>query len=357
MTTSTAAQLSSGRARITALDGVRGFAILAVLLHHAFKVKLLWMGVDLFFVLSGFLITTILVRSKGPSFRSYIGHFYRRRAQRILPPYLLLLIVGSIIYGTWWLHEWYFYLGAMNFLKVLNLPAMPVAPLWSLAIEEQFYLVWPLAVFFLNRRQLIICSIALISIAPILRFVCTPLFHRPWAIYMLLPFRMDCLACGALLSLIWPALHARLDRVPALRTRLWLAAIPVVLLSFSALALLAHRGIGTLSGSPIGNALIYEASLVIVTSLFFFALSGGAPRLFAFRPLVWLGTISYSLYLIHSLMLDCAINRHLRFAAPLAIGASLIYAAASWYWMEKPILALGHPDARLVAAQVRSNQS
>ena len=357
MTTPTAAEPSGGHARITPLDGVRGLAILAVLLHHAFEAKLLWMGVDLFFVLSGFLITTILVRSKGLGFRRYIGHFYRRRAQRILPPYLLLLLIGSVVYGTWWLHEWYFYFGAMNFLKVFNLPALPASPLWSLAIEEQFYLVWPLAVFFLNRRQLMVCSVGLMLLAPILRFVCTPILHRPWAIYMLLPFRMDCLACGALLSLVWPMLHAHLDRSPALRRRLWFAAAVGVVLSLAVLRLLQHRGIGTLSGSAIGNAFIYEAALIIVTSLFFFALSGGAPRLFCFRPLVWLGTVSYSLYLIHGLLLNRAFDKHLPFAAPLAIGASLLYAAASWYWLEKPILSLGRPDARLVTALVQSKQS
>ena len=364
MTTPTAAGPSSGPARITALDGIRGLAILAVVLHHAFAIKLLWMGVDLFFVLSGFLITTILVRSKGPSFRRYIGHFYRRRAQRILPPYLLLLLIGSLVYGTFWLHEWYFYLGAMNFLKVLNLPAMPIVPLWSLAIEEQFYLVWPLAVFFLNRRQLIACSAALMLLAPILRFTCTPLFHRPWAIYMLLPFRMDCLACGALLSLLWPVLHARLSCSPALCTRLWIATAAAVLFSFTVLGFFGHRGIGTHSGSALGNAFIYEAALLLVTSLFLFALSGGTPRLFAFRPLVWLGTISYSVYLIHTLLLNCAFNLQLHSADPqpkvaalLAIVAALLYAAASWYWLEKPILSLGHPDSQLVAAQVQSKQS
>ena len=73
--------------RISQLDGVRGLAILAVFLHHALKIKLLWMGVDLFFILSGFLITGILLSAKGQKLGSYFAHFYSRRARRILAPY------------------------------------------------------------------------------------------------------------------------------------------------------------------------------------------------------------------------------------------------------------------------------
>ena len=72
--------------RITQLDGLRAIAIITVFSHHAFETRLTWMGVDLFFILSGFLITDILIRSRNRSIRDYFGSFYARRIRRILPP-------------------------------------------------------------------------------------------------------------------------------------------------------------------------------------------------------------------------------------------------------------------------------
>jgi peptidoglycan/LPS O-acetylase OafA/YrhL len=107
--------------RITQLDGIRGFAIIAVFLHHAFGLKLLWSGVDLFFVLSGLLITGILLQQKKTrSLGSYLGHFYERRARRILSPYLLLLTLTTIFFGVAWLSHVGFYIFLMNMLKWLQ---------------------------------------------------------------------------------------------------------------------------------------------------------------------------------------------------------------------------------------------
>jgi peptidoglycan/LPS O-acetylase OafA/YrhL len=128
--------------RIPQLDGVRALAILAVFVHHALHVRLLWSGVDLFFILSGFLITRVLLDAKHHSLGGYFAHFYARRARRILAPYLLTLIVASFFVGLAWARHWYFYLLFTNLLRPLHI-ALPVAfePLWSLAVEEQFYLL------------------------------------------------------------------------------------------------------------------------------------------------------------------------------------------------------------------------
>src|SRR5580698_6766214 len=119
--------------RIRQLDGVRALAILAVFSHHAFKAKLLWMGVDLFFVLSGFLITGVLMGMKRHTIGSFFRRFYARRARRILPPYLLLLCLATVFLGTGWLHFWYLYILLTNFILPMNIPH-PIAfdPLWSL---------------------------------------------------------------------------------------------------------------------------------------------------------------------------------------------------------------------------------
>ena len=109
-------------ARIEALDGVRTLAIGAVFLHHAFGLKMLWAGVDLFFVLSGFLITGILIGAKGRGLGSYFGHFYERRARRILPPYLVMLALTSVVVGVGWMRQGYLYLFLMNFIVALQMP-------------------------------------------------------------------------------------------------------------------------------------------------------------------------------------------------------------------------------------------
>jgi peptidoglycan/LPS O-acetylase OafA/YrhL len=137
------------------LDGVRALAITAVFLHHAFKIRLLWMGVDLFFILSGFLITGILLQHKTQPIGRYFAEFYNRRVRRILPPYLLLLIVTTILFGVAWMRYAYLYVMLMNVIRALSLERpVSLEVLWSLAVEEQFYLLWPFAVYLLSEAAL-----------------------------------------------------------------------------------------------------------------------------------------------------------------------------------------------------------
>lgn len=159
MTGQDAYQRFLGQRYFASLDGVRCLSIGAVLWHHspAFdpateSVRLLlrgYLGVDLFFVLSGFLITTLLLREEVRNGRISISGFYRRRALRILPVYFLLVTVLSIYY-IWIKGEVqygpmvpYYYLFLANFL-IGDIPLL--APTWSLSVEEQYYLVWPLVI-------------------------------------------------------------------------------------------------------------------------------------------------------------------------------------------------------------------
>src|ERR1700754_3971321 len=107
MTASTLPATPSHHRRIVQLDGLRAIAVLAVFAQHALKAPL-WMGVDLFFVLSGFLITGILLERKARQ-QSYFGYFYARRAGRIPPPYVLLMVVSSILCGLGWAQHWQWY--------------------------------------------------------------------------------------------------------------------------------------------------------------------------------------------------------------------------------------------------------
>jgi peptidoglycan/LPS O-acetylase OafA/YrhL len=323
--------------RILQLDGLRGLAIAAVFIHHAYHAKLLWMGVDLFFCLSGFLITSILLKAREKDFRKYIGAFYARRVRRILPAYVVIMIVVSVIFEVSWARYWYLYLGGMNFLKPLHLTDMQWIPLWSLAVEEQFYFIWPIAVFYLDRKWLASFAVSLMILAPVLRYLCTPLFHSHWAIYMLLPFRMDNLAAGALIAIIWPQVSVKPGRM------VW-AGGSLIALSLASLVLLSKHGFTTYSNTQTGNLWVYEATLAITASLLVMALAGVGRKILTLRPLMFLGTVSYSVYLSHLAALELAPRHNVAIAA---VG-TMAYASIMWFWIEKPIL-----DYRAVSANER----
>jgi len=336
---------SKGTGRIAQLDGLRGIAIAAVLIHHAYHVKLLWMGVDLFFVLSGFLVTGILERQKNKPFGNYIGHFYERRARRILPPYFVIMGVTSIVFGLGWLHYWYLYLGGMNFFHPLGIPSPETLPLWSLAVEEQFYLIWPLAIFFLSRKHVIRLNWLLLIAAPALRYFCTPLFSSEWAVYMLLPFRMDTLAAGALLALYWGDISKRLEALPAFRPQLIAACSSFAILSLSGVLICAKLGITTSSNVPLGNLWIYECTLCIAVAAFVLSMVKVGYRVLTSWPLVWLGRVSYSIYLVHLTALYLFPR-----SVILAVAATIAYALVLWFTVEKPMLRA--PAPRLEQAQL-----
>ena len=318
--------------RIQQLDGVRALAILAVFLHHAFKAKLLWMGVDLFFVLSGFLITGVLMGIKHHPIGSFFRHFYARRARRILPPYLLVLGFATVFIGAAWLHYWYLYVLLTNFILPLNIPH-PVAfdPLWSLAVEEQFYLVWPFAVYFLDERQLRRLTLLLIVIAPVLRGAVH--FPTHWFVYALTPFRMDLLAAGAFLWLEWHRNRAlivlRGPPIGALLATLGIAGIVV----------LARLQVSTFGNSRVGNIFIYESSLCICVGLMLYALSGWKVGWLCLKPLTYVGQISYSMYLVHLGVLGFTQSHFGQLtAAVTAFAITIAYASISWALMEGPLL-------------------
>ncbi len=168
--------------RVPALDGLRGLAILAVVefhfaegltnasrpesaIYNVFRTG--WLGVDLFFVLSGFLITGILSNSKGTP--GYFRNFYWRRALRIFPPYYAFLFVFGVLYplarhrpldAPWW--HWTY---LTNVAIAAGLPVNSCSHFWSLAIEEQFYLLWPLLIYMLSRKAAMNACIACVGIA------------------------------------------------------------------------------------------------------------------------------------------------------------------------------------------------
>ena len=174
------APVSLRRNHLPGLDGLRALAVLSVVAYH-FQfgwAKGGYLGVDLFFVLSGFLITSLLLEEKFESGRIALGAFWARRARRLLPALFVMLVVVTVfpLVASWMgdqaavanvdvelLHgfgissflyyaNWYVIAAGHSYFAALTAP-QPLAHTWSLAIEEQFYLVWPLLVFALTRRS------------------------------------------------------------------------------------------------------------------------------------------------------------------------------------------------------------
>lgn len=325
----------AGETRIGALDGVRGIAILLVFANHAFKVRLAWAGVDLFFVLSGFLITGILLGVKQLRAGAYYRRFYGRRVRRILPPYLLLLAITPVFFGVGWLRFGYMYAFLMNFVTAFGIPHLSsLDVLWSLAVEEQFYLVWPVLVLLLSERALAWAVGVLILAAPLLRYICSPEFPSYAPIYMLTPFRMDLLAAGAGLALVWRKRREWIVRFGGFGPLLSVGALGVLA------ALSREQGFSVTANTPFANVWIYEMTLVASTGVVLWALSGRGVQVLGWGPMRGLGRISYSFYLIHTTVL-IVLQRYLAgrwLVAGLTFGLSLAYSALSWRYLEQPML-------------------
>jgi peptidoglycan/LPS O-acetylase OafA/YrhL len=320
---------TSHESRIPQLDGLRALAISAVYVHHAFHLPLLWAGVDLFFVLSGFLITGILLREKRTPLEG-LKHFYARRALRILPPYGMALLVTQIAVGIFWKTDWPWLTSfASNIgLAFGKMKTAALVPLWSLAVEEQFYLVWPWLLLWTTRRTVRIGAFACLLLAPCLRFLLTPAFSTEFPIYFLTPFRMDLLAAGAML-----ALSNDLER------KRWRFQAPVaVAIGIAVLGTLALFGYRTGGNSRIFNTFGYEGILFVCVGFLAWSLTlkdGFALSCLSARPLRYLGQISYFAYLIHLPLLLAIRNPW------LAMVAVIFLSAASWELVEKRLLAWG----------------
>jgi peptidoglycan/LPS O-acetylase OafA/YrhL len=291
------------------LDLLRGLAILSVVFYHGLywsagegaglqgvaravvlAAKPGWLGVNLFFVLSGFLITGILLDSNGRA--DYFKRFYARRALRILPAYYLFLVVLLVV-GTIGLP--YFLLSFVylsNFAPALGVP-MQFAVLWSLAVEEQFYLVWPAIVRFASPRAMVAVALGIIVAAPALRGVAFARGISPTGIYMYTWLVPDGLATGALVAAI-----LRLSQT----TRRHALAGSLLLVAVAVLLGLAGAGHGIWTRQRLWGAMLQlTCANLAFGGLLLAALVIGSTRPLRSRVLAFFGQISYGLYLVHLL--------------------------------------------------------
>ena len=338
--------------RILELDGLRAFAILAVFLYHVWGFPLSWMGVDIFFVLSGFLITGVLLERKLKP--DYFSRFYRRRARRILVPYYLLLVLSSVLFGVTWMKQWYWYIFfASNVPSAFHsVTHQSLDVLWSLAVEEQFYLIWPIAILFLSETALVWLAIMLIGLAPLLRGFATSFVSSSAPIYNLMPFRMDLLAAGALVAILFRRSPAQIRELPFLGPTL-------VACAAGALVSLSHfASFRTSANIQFNNVVLFSFTLSIAVGLLLWALQGKGlfPAILRLRVLRFVGQISYSMYLVHVCFILLAerwfSSRWAVFA--LALCATLVYSTVSWFVIEKRLL---HRTSRKSADQQLATHS
>jgi peptidoglycan/LPS O-acetylase OafA/YrhL len=373
-------------ARVPEWDGIRGLAILMVVLHHYGSIRLgiggvsgvigsvtsiLWTGVDLFFVLSGFLLGGILMRHRDSA--NYFKTFYVRRVCRILPLYFLWMALFFLVplfapqkppgwfsaifqqniphFPNW---VYLFFLQNIFVAKTGYALAQWLGPTWSLAIEEQFYLVIPFIIWLVPRRRLLAVLIAMIALVPVFR-VYLFLFHSSIFTYVLLPCRADSLLLGVLCAYVLrdERIRARMEQ-----HRHWIRGAFVGLAAgMVGLTIFSHvRGSATLYTFEMATfgfswIALFCACLILLVAT---SRAGVVARLTRVPLLRHFGLIAYAMFLInlpvYTLMQGLILGKTSAdigdfkdiLVALLAFLFTWILATLSWNYFEKPIVRWGH---------------
>jgi peptidoglycan/LPS O-acetylase OafA/YrhL len=372
------------RAFFPALDGLRAIAFLMVFLQHYYSIPWGWAGVNIFFVLSGFLITGILFDSRDDAHRA--RNFYIRRTLRIFPLYygvfLVILLLEPIFQWRWsldWL-AWPLYLA--NYLRFvspdfmlagtpLNLASngmlkSSLAPqttlylghFWSLCIEEQFYLIWPWVVFSVrSRRTLLWICASVVVLAPLLRIFAQD-HAANWMLegellYRATPFQLDALLLGGLLALLLRGQRTvKVFEISAV-IALWFTLIAAFFIFVGILRAYpnwrAGYGYGAWKFTWGLSFIDLFAAAIIVCAL---KPSTFIYRFLSLRPLRWIGRISYGAYVFHDIfsgvyrVIVAAIGDHIQFVAnhaeecvlALGLACTLLFSWLSFRFFESAFI-------------------
>jgi peptidoglycan/LPS O-acetylase OafA/YrhL len=380
--------MSKAMKRIPELDGLRCLAVVAVIAVHYRSPKVTtvnhflamgWVGVDVFFAISGFLITTILLGMRGAPhpFRT----FYARRTARIFPPYYVILSLICAV--ALWQHLFIpRLLGIGGFVFAPSLATQPIHDafrhvfithaldhstssidvhqlheiteglfvIWSLSVEEIFYLVWAPVVLRAGRRVVAACAGIPIVLCPFLRlFAHTAGFPEYTSFF----FRVDSLCAGACLALLLavmrhdPRNSSYLDR--ALKVILLLSGTLLAAIAWHTNAMHGVEIRSTLLFAFIGyTALAFSSSAIVGLCAIHSGSSGIFFHALRLSPVVYIGTVSYVIYLIHipvyiatrAVLLRTGLLGISAWAVSLlALGLTITLASASWRYFEGPILA------------------
>jgi peptidoglycan/LPS O-acetylase OafA/YrhL len=338
------------------LDALRSFAVFLVLIQHfpgpfPSKIKYGAFGVQLFFVLSGYLITRILLvgRAKAESGASGKGRqillFYIRRALRIFPLFYFVLLFTAFlnippVRETFW---WHFFYASNFYLAQLGDWNGCISHLWTLAVEEQFYFVWPCLIFFVPQKHLLKTIVFFVAVGPVFRFM-GALTHMNEVALITLPFsNIDSLGLGALLGYL--SLNAK-DYLATGR-KLALAGFFVALPAYAVDFIL--RKVYDIH-SPFQSGYSRTCLALFFVGVIFHAsigLKGIAGKVLSLKPLIYIGKISYGLYIYHNFVpffverlwpvfgLEPEFTTNGYFLVHMT--ATFLIAALSWHLLEKPL--------------------
>jgi peptidoglycan/LPS O-acetylase OafA/YrhL len=331
------------------LDGIRAFAVLVVIAFHS-DISLFqggYLGVDVFFVLSGYLITSILLNEHERSGTIALRVFYVRRLLRLYPALLVLLVLTLVTMPLTVAQNFYrqYAIAALaaatytiNFVSTFHGTDTFLGHAWSLASEEQFYLVWPpVLLFCMVRRRASYRSLARgTALAAIVCLVVLVACYRPTSgtnmpgTYFSPIGRAGGLLVGCALAFViasrgpWPFKHAA-----GIAT-----SIGILMLAMVPLVPKASAGPEFLAAIPV---------VWVLTAALIYLVAAASPRCLSWRPIAWLGRISYGLYLYHVLVykvVSSQISSDRRYVFLIATAATIAVAAASYYVVEQPFLRL-----------------
>ena len=335
-------------ARMPSLDGLRAISILMVCYGHLcgtrrFPVSITeygqWcgdvahLGVLVFFVISGFLITSLLMGERETTGEISLKRFYLRRIVRIFPAFYAFVLVMALATAAG-----VFQLTGRDFAHALTYTvnfepgrSLQIGHLWSLSVEEQFYLLWPLTLLALRGRRALAVAVAAICVGPLVRFAIREWIFRvdprfPGEMLTSFPAMFDYLAAGCALALLRPWLLTRTWYLRLTASRWLVLAVPLVLL----INRMGSSPIAILLGSPLMNvciALLIEASTRHAGSL--------AGRCLNWKPVVSLGVLSYPLYLWQMPFLDHRSDAWMH-AFPQNLMLVFLAALSSWFLIERP---------------------
>ena len=340
------------------LDGLRAVAVLAVVLYH---LNVGWasgglLGVGVFFVLSGYLITDLLLAERERQGAIALGRFWLRRARRLLPGLWVMLVVvtlwivflnpsqlggirGALLAALLYFSNWWYAFQHVTYFASFGAPS-PLGHLWSLAVEEQFYLLWPLllilALRLVHRRWLLVGLVVAGALAS--AWAMAALFQPgsdPTRVYEGTDTRAFQLLIGASLAIVWPS-RSLTGTLSAFRRRsldalggVGLAVIVVMVMETNEYQTLLYRG---------GLVILSLATVAVIAALAHpSALLG---RILGAPPLRWIGVRSYGIYLWHYpiIVLTTPVDsKPGPLLGLLQAGATLVVAGLSWRLVEEPI--------------------